>query len=169
MNHAAHEAETRPNGELCVIELRHEMTYRFRIRGPMVSTKGSPRGERQYWEMTEGELMGDKIKAHIAMPGGDWYSAGIDGFGRPDVRVQLVTDDGAVILLHYTGLVQTTDAFTQAASEGEPTHFEDQYMRMVMGFDTGAEKYAWLNRSLYVAEGRLSGKDEIEYRIYRLT
>jgi Protein of unknown function (DUF3237) len=35
-----------------------------------------------------------------------------------------------------------------------------------MTFDTGAEQYAWLNQRLYLAEGRLAGKDEIEYRVY---
>jgi hypothetical protein len=33
-----------------------------------------------------------------------------DRFARPDVQVQLVTDDGALILLHYTGLVERSDA-----------------------------------------------------------
>jgi hypothetical protein len=41
-------------------------------------------------------------------------------------------------------------------------------MRMVMSFDTGAEKYAWLNKSLFIAEGRLAGPAEIEYAIYRI-
>jgi hypothetical protein len=33
---------------------------------------------------------------------------GTDGFGRPDVRVQFQTEDGATVLLQYTGLVQAT-------------------------------------------------------------
>jgi Protein of unknown function (DUF3237) len=152
-----------------MIGLQHEMTYRLRVRGPMTSTSGSPRGECQYWEMAEGTLTGDRIRARIAMPGGDWFRPGADGFGRPDVRVQLVTDDDAVVLLHYTGLVQLTDAFSRAAEAGTSTCFEDQYMRMAMTFDTGAEQYQWLNHSLYLAEGRLTGKNEIEYRIYRVT
>jgi Protein of unknown function (DUF3237) len=155
--------------EILVPNLEQVMTYRLRMRGPMASTKGSPRGERQYWEMTEGVLTGPNINARIAMPGGDWFSLGPDGFGRPDVRVQLVTDDDGVILLHYTGLVHFTDAFTAAAEAGASTAFEDQYMRMVMTFDTGAERYAWLNHSIFLAEGRLAGRQEIEYRIYRLT
>jgi Protein of unknown function (DUF3237) len=155
--------------ETDVPSLEQVMTYRLRIRGPLASTRGSPRGERQYWEMLEGMLTGPNVNARIAMPGGDWFSLAPDGFGRPDVRVQLVTDDDAVILLHYTGLVQFTDAFTVAAEAGTPTRFEDQYMRMVMTFDTGAERYAWLNQSIFLAEGRLAGKQEIEYRIYRLT
>ena len=75
-----------------------------------------------------------------------------DGFWRPDVRVQLATDDDAVVLLHYRGLVQQTDEFTRAASENRETTWTDQYMCMIMTFDTGAEKYAWLNQSLFLAE-----------------
>jgi hypothetical protein len=148
--------------------LHHEMTYRFRIRGPLPPTEGSPRGARQYWEMTEGTLTGERINAKIAMPGGDWYSVGADGFGRPDVRVQFVTDDGAIILLHYTGLVEVNDTFSAAAEAKRETRWADQYMRMTMTFDTGAEKYDWLNKSLFIAEGRLAGPDQIEYAIYRV-
>jgi len=118
--------------------------------------------------MTEGTLTGDRINATIAMPGGDWNVVGTDRFGRPDVRVQFVTDDGAVVLLHYTGLVERTDNFNKAAESGEATGWEDQYMRMFMTFDTGAERYAWLNQHLFIAEGRLAGPSEIEYAIYQI-
>jgi hypothetical protein len=151
-----------------VIELRYEMTYRFRVRGPLPPTEGSPRGARQYWEMTAGTLQGDRIQATIAMPGGDWHVVGSDQFGRPDVRVQFVTQDGAVILLHYTGLVERTAAFNAAADAGGDTGWDDQYMRMFMTFETGAERYAWLNQHLFVARGRLAGPAEIEYEIYRM-
>jgi hypothetical protein len=151
-----------------MLTLQPEMIYRFKVRGPLGTTEGSPRAARQYWEMSEGTLTGERINAKIAMPGGDWMIYGGDGFGRPDVRVQLVTDDGALVLLHYTGLVERTPAFTAAADAGRPTGWQDQYMRMAMTFDTGTEKYAWLNRSLFVAEGRLAGALEIEYRIYRI-
>jgi hypothetical protein len=90
-----------------MVTLQFEMSYRFRVRGPLAPTDGSPRGARQYWEMTEGTLTGDRIRATIAMPGGDWHVVGTDRFGRPDVRVQFVTEDGAVVLLHYTGLVDS--------------------------------------------------------------
>jgi hypothetical protein len=151
-----------------VLTLHREMTYRFTTRGPLAPTSSSPLGERQYFEMTAGTLVGDRINARIAMPGGDWMARSPDGFWRPDVRVPLVTDDEAIILLHYTGLVQQTAAFKRAASENRETDWTDQYMRMVMTFDTGVEKYAWLNQSLFVAEGRLIGAAELEYGIYRV-
>jgi hypothetical protein len=152
-----------------MIGLEHVLTYRFSIRGPLGSTEGSPHGTRQYWEMTEGTLTGEGLRASIAMPGGDWYIASPDGFGRPDVRVQLQTDDGALILMSYTGLVEQTDAFVNAATNDQPTGWDDQYMRFAVRFETGAVKYRRLNESLFVARGHLLGTTELEYEIYRVT
>jgi hypothetical protein len=155
--------------EVKMPDLELEMTYRFRTRGPLKSASGAPPGEREYWEMSEGTLTGPRITARIVMPGGDWFRRGSGEFGRPDVRVQLVTNDQEVVLLHYTGLVQANDRFRMAAETGGTTRFEDQYMRMVMSFDTAAPNYAWLTESVFIAEGRIAGRDEIEYRIYRVT
>jgi hypothetical protein len=151
-----------------MITLNPRMTYRFQTKGPLAATKGSPLGERQYWEMSTGTLTGSGISAKIAMPGGDWTQLTTDGFSRPDVRVQLMTDDGALILLRYTGLVEVNEAFTKAAENNAATNFGDHYMRMSMQFDTGNERYDWLNQHLFVAEGKLRGTNEVEYLIYQL-
>jgi Protein of unknown function (DUF3237) len=152
-----------------MVGLEQEMTYRVRVTGPLETTTGAPTGERQYWQVDEATLSGDRIEARLAMPGGDWMLVGPDGYWRPDVRVQLVTADDAVVLLHYTGLVEQTDRFVAAAAAGRETGWDDQYMRMALRFETGAERYAWLVRNLFVAAGRLVGPGEIEYRVFRLT
>lgn len=59
-----------------MIALQKAMTYRLKIKGPLASTSRSPVGERQYWEISEGQLSGDGINARIAMPGGDWMFVG---------------------------------------------------------------------------------------------
>ena len=66
------------------------------------------------------------------------------------------TDDDETVLMHYTGLVQQTDAFKQAAESNQPTEWSDQYMRLTMRFDAGAERYRWLNTSLFVAKGSVA-------------
>lgn len=153
-----------------MISLQHVMTYRFITTGPVAKTsKGSPFGERQYWEMTSGTLVGEQITAEIVMPGGDWLLIGDDGFTRPDVKVQFLTDDQELILLHYSGLVEVNETFRNAAANNQSTEYTDHYMRMTMKFDTGAEKYKWLNHHLYIAEGKLHGKNEIEYKIYQVS
>jgi len=150
-------------------QLEYEMTYHLTVRGPLPSTKGAPGGERVHWEMAQATLKGKRIKARSAMPGTDWFAPGPDGFGRPDVRLQFITEDNAIILLHYTGLVQMNELFANAAAAGAATRFEDHYMRMSMVFETGSPQYDWLNQHLFVAEGRLAGDKQLEYRIYRVT
>jgi hypothetical protein len=56
-----------------------------------------------------------------------------------------------------------------AADTDHATDWEDQYMRFALSFDTGAERYRWLNRSMFVARGHILGTHELEYQIYRVT
>jgi hypothetical protein len=152
-----------------VLRLESEMTYRVTTTDPLEPTAGSPLGARQYWQVSEATLEGERIHARLASTGGDWMAVGPDGFWRPDVRAQFVTDDDAVVLMHYTGLVEQTDAFTRAAEADRETDWRDQYMRLAIRFDTGDPRYAWLNTSLFVAAGRLLGTGRIEYAISRVT
>ena len=174
--HPAHRSEIRlepPTSHslrgLSVIGLDYEMSYTETIEGPLAPTTGAPLGERLCWQVVSASLTGDRIDATLAMPGIDWIRLGPDGIRRQDLRAQLVTRDGAVILLHYdTGLIRPSQTFLDALSAGAETSWADQYMRMVPEFDVGDESYAWLTQSLFVAEGRLAGAKQIEYRIYRV-
>jgi hypothetical protein len=150
------------------ISLEAEFIYRVRTSGPLPSTKGSPYGERQYWTVSEATLEGPRIRAMLAAPGSDWMRADADGFWRPDVRAPFRTEDGETVLLHYTGLVEPTAAFKAAAEADRQTQWSDQYMRLTLRFDTGAERYRWLNTSLFIARGRLLGRGHIEYDVYRV-
>ena len=118
--------------------------------------------------MSEAELDGPKIKAKLAAPGSDWMWVSDDGFWRPDVRAPFTTDDGETVLMHYTGLVQQTDAFKKAADADQQTDWSDQYMRLMIRFDTGAERYRWLNQWLFIAKGRLLGTGRVEYAVMRV-
>jgi hypothetical protein len=151
------------------MELVDAFIYRVKTTGPLKTTKGSPAGERNYWIVTEAELDGLNIKAKLAAPGSDWMWVSDDGFWRPDVRAPFTTHDGETILMHYTGLVEQSETFKKAAETNQPTAWNDQYMRLMIRFDTGAEKYRWLNRSLFIAKGRLLGTGQIEYAVSRVT
>ena len=135
------------------MQLLPEFLYRVRTTGPLPSTSGSPRGERQYWIVSEAELEGERIRATLAAPGSDWMWVSDDGFWRPDVRAPFRTHDGATVLMHYTGLVEQTPVFKAAAEADRPTSWDDQYMRLMIQFDTGAPAYRWLNTSLFIFSG----------------
>lgn len=151
-----------------MIELHPELIYRVKTTKPSAPTEGSPQGAVQYWEVTEATLEGTRVSARLFATGSDWMQMSPDGFWRPDVRAQFVTGDGALILMHYTGLVEQTERFKAAATANEPTTWGDQYMRLAIEFTTGAPAYAFLNQSLFVARGRLLGTGAIEYDVYRV-
>src|SRR6266446_9805628 len=138
-----------------MIGLEKEMTYRVKTGNPLDPTSGSPRAVLQYWQVTEAELEGPRIKARLAATGLDWMQVSEDGFWRPNVRAQFLTHDGAVVLMSYIGLVEQTAPFKQAAEANEPTDWNDQYMRLSLVFNTGDQRHAWMNQSLFIAAGRL--------------
>jgi hypothetical protein len=45
--------------------LKQELIYQLTTKGPLPTTSGSSMGERQYWEMSEGILTGEKIRTRI--------------------------------------------------------------------------------------------------------
>ncbi len=143
------------------------MIYRVSVVGPLPDVRG-PLGTRQYWELRQASLRGARIHADLAMRGGDWTRIGDDGFWRPDVRLQFRTQDDAIVLVHYAGLVEQNDAFRDAAQAGRETSFETSYMRIALQFETGAERYRWLTQHLFVAKGRLLSTYELEYEVYRI-
>jgi hypothetical protein len=152
-----------------MIELEFAMTYRLHVRGPLQATDGSPDDERrQYWEMSKATLEGPAIRATSAMPGIDWFTPYPGGYGRPHVRLPFLTDDGALVLLEYGGIVHASDAFQRAVEADGSTEWDDQCMRMALAFDTTAERYAWLTQSLFLARGRLRGARAIEYEVHRV-
>ncbi len=73
-----------------------------------------------------------------------------------------------VLLSYDNGLIRESEAFRAALTDGGATTFDDQYMRMVAQFDTGAVRYAWLTQSLFIGEGRVAGDHEIEYAVHRV-
>jgi hypothetical protein len=144
-------------------ELVKEMIYVLDVDGPLSTER------RQFWQMARATLEGPRVRAATILPGIDWFTPVGDGYGHPHVRLPFRTDDGAIVLMEYRGIVHATDAFQRAVAEDTPTKWEDQYMRMALTFSTDAAPYAWLTKSLFVARGRLLGAKKLEYEVFRIT
>jgi hypothetical protein len=148
--------------------LVYEATYRAQIKPPLDIGAG-PFGHRMIFEVTEGVVDGERLNGIVGPGGGEWFLAGTDGFGRIDVRLQMTTDDGANIYFQYYGILELNEATMTAIGTGAGTEFEDHYFRTTPRLETGDERYAWVNRALFVAEGRLHPGPIVEYRVHRLT
>ena len=139
----------------------------FTIRARLGNTSmvgTAPSGTRAIAEVVGGSFEGERLKGEVLTPGADWVVIG-DGYGELDVRLNLKTDDGASIYMHYTGVMEQNKAVQTALGGGTETQFGDSYFVTQPRFECGHEKYVWLNRVVAVAEGRaLVGS--VEYRVY---
>ena len=148
--------------------LEYEFSYRVTVK-PLLNVGAGPYGNRGVAEVTGGEFEGPRLRGKILSGGADWALVGPDGRARLDVRVQLVTDDGAAIYLSYYGIIDFNAKAQQALEKKTGTEFADHYWRTDPRFETGDPKYAWLNQALFVAEGRMLPDLLVEYRVYRVT
>ncbi len=149
------------------MELAHEFTFNARL-APAVAVGEGPFGNRRIREVTGGEVSGERINGTVGSGGADWVLVGPDGWGRLDVRLQILTDDGAAIYVQYLGVIEYNDA-AHAANAGErSSEYSEHYFRTAPRLETGDERYAWVNRTLFVGEGRLHPGPVVEYRVHRV-
>lgn len=153
------------------IGLIHEFDYSMTVSPPYDVGDG-PYGRRQYVEVTSAEVDGGRLKGTLLGSAGDWMLLGADGFMRMDVRLQLRTDDGAVICVHYFGPAEANDRLQRAMAASAPTDFPDQRIRTHWLVETGDTRYGWVNQAVFVGEGRFrpgdAGVAGFEHRVYRI-
>lgn len=150
------------------IGLVHELTLTARLKEKVVVGHG-PYGERRIREIAGGEVHGERISGTVSTGGGDWVLVGEDGHGRLDVRLTITTHDGAHLYVQYFGVVEYNEA-ALAANRGErASEFDDQYFRTAPRLETGDPRYDWVNRTLFLAEGRIHPGPVVEYRVHRVT
>jgi hypothetical protein len=149
------------------VELAYEFTFNARL-APKVAVGEGPFGNRRVREVLGGEVHGERINGRVGTGGADWILVGPDGWGRLDVRLQILTDDGAAIYVRYLGLIEYNEA-AHAANAGErSTEYDEHYFRTAPRLECGDERYAWVNRTLFLGEGRLHPGPVVEYRIHRV-
>lgn len=150
------------------MDLEHEFTYTARLADAVAVGPG-PYGTRRIREVLGGEATGTRISGHVGTGGADWVLIGPDGWGRLDVRLTIHTHDGAHIYVQYAGVIEYTAA-AHAANAGErSSRYDEHYFRTAPRLETGDERYAWVNRTLFVGEGRLHPGPVVEYRVSRVT
>ena len=124
-----------------------------------------PLGERIVADLTGGHFSGPKLNGKVRASGADWALIGPDGNLRLDVRAVFETDDGASIYVTYRARAEATPAFNKVLAGGGATEFGDNYFISQLQFETGDERYAWLNGLMAVGEGKLK-PNEVTYRVY---
>jgi len=150
------------------MELVHEFDFTAALE-EAVPVGAGPFGNRRIREVLSGEVTGERIRGTVGTGGSDWVLVGHDGYGRLDVRLTLHTHDGAHIYVQYFGLIEYTHA-AHAANAGErSSDWHEHYFRTCPRLETGDPRYEWVNRTVFVAQGRLHPGPVVEYRVFRVT
>lgn len=113
------------------------------------------RGMRLIYEVLEATVTGDRLNGKMkGNASADWIL--VNGtVGTLDVRVTVETDDGALILSQYLGRTDISGGPGSAPIYVAPL------------FETGDERYAWLNTMQAVGKGQIDGSN-LTYEWYEL-
>ena len=135
-------------------ELRtaHLFTLTLEVAG-MQPVGATPAGDRRVGLVAGGRFQGARLSGTVLPGGADWIMLRPDGATTLDVRLVLQTDDGAAIGLTYRGMRHGPPEIMDRVARGEPVPPGSYYFRTVVAFETGAPRYAWLNRIVAVGTG----------------
>ena len=125
----------------------------------------TPFGHRITYIVGEGRFEGERLNGRILPGGGDWLVRGADGLARLDVRKTFETADQALIHVSYTGIYKFSAGITARLASGGDCEFGDTLFLTQVQFETGDPRYAWLNETLAIGEGRET-RNGVEYRIF---
>ncbi len=139
------------------IELVPLCTMRVQLKPPIEVGTG-PAGTRVIAEAESVKFDGDRFSGEmVGTASGDWLLVGPEGTGTIDVRATYRTHDGAIVFGQYHGRLD--------ASQGlEPP----MTIYVTPRFETGDERYAWLNRVQAVGKGVVHEDLTIDYEWYEL-
>lgn len=130
------------------LPVEHLFTMHALLTPPAIVPDG-PNGTRVLISVTGGTVRGPQISGDL-LAGGDWVTMRANGVGQLDVRLTIRTDDDAIVYMEYRGLIGA-----------------DRQARTAPLFQTGHERYAWLNDIQAIALGT-PAPGEVTYEVFAL-
>jgi hypothetical protein len=126
-------------------------------------------GFRGVYPVDGGSFDGARLRGTVDGGGSDWVTQRSDGLMLIDVRLTLHTDDGATIGMVYTGIARARSAELMARfRQRERLSYDEFYLRATPRFESGDERYAWLNGVIAVANGERTEQGG-RYHVFEIT
>ena len=125
------------------------------------------RGSRQILPFSGGTIAGPALEGKVLPGGADWSLVRPDGTAELDVRFTVEAADGALIYAHYPGYLTNVPGIIGRWVKGEDVPLEEYYFASTPTFETAAEPYAWLGRTVFVGIGQVIPR-AVQYRVYAL-
>ena len=128
----------------------------------------TPRGTRRYYPAIGGSFEGPRLRGEVLPDGGDWLLSARMACWNRTFRITLKTDDDALIYVRYAGLRHGPPQIMARLAQGEVVDPSEYYFRVAPVFETGAERYAWLNNILAVGVGERLPPNMVRYSIFEI-
>lgn len=123
---------------------------------------------RRIIPITGGHFEGPGFQGRVLPGGADWQLVQRDGLAVIDTRYALETVDGTLIYITTRGYRHGPPDIIAAVGRGEPVDPQKYYFRVNIQFETGVQKYWWLNRTLAIGAGmRLA--NQVVFNAYKVT
>lgn len=151
-------------------EFRYLFSYRAAFTEPQQQIGKAHFGRRMIAALTGGEVEGERLRGRVMPGGGDWATIDENDTLRLDARVTIETHDGALILVSYRGVLRPLSVAHKHARNGGPQNDKERreiYFRTTPRFETGDERYAWLNDIVAVGLGASVG-GAVQYDVFEL-
>ena len=128
-------------------------------------------GQRMIAVVTGGRFDGLRLRGRVLPGGGDWATIEADRqVLRLDARVTWMTDDDVKIYVSYRGILHPLDEMRRQYRAGGTKSDEDRralYFRTTPIFETGDERYRWLNDIVTVGVGDIMAGG-VSYEIFEV-
>ncbi|HLS84670.1 MAG TPA: DUF3237 domain-containing protein [Burkholderiales bacterium] len=135
---------------------------------PALELGEAPLGKRRIIHITGGRFWGERLSGKVLPGGADWQIVRDDGVAYLEARYTLQTDDGALVYVRNFGYRHGPAEVLQRVAAGEAVDPSLYYMRTTPWFETGAPRYAWLNRLVCVGTGARR-PDAVELEMFEVT
>jgi len=146
-------------------KLDHILSFTGELAGVPEVIGPLPEGVRVNFYNTGGEVTGPGIHGKVRPVGGDWMMVRRDGIAIVDVRATFETDDGALILVTYPGVIDLGEDGYDRFLRGElPASAQ---IRTSPRFATSHPRYLWLNRLHCIGIGEyVAANNRATYDVY---
>lgn len=137
---------------------------------PRLVIGDGPFGRRILFGAAGGTFEGPRLHGTVLPGGGDWALFRADGAMSLDVRLTLRTDDGALVQMTYDGRwITPPELRAEMADPGRRNRVDPSryYFRTNPLFETGAERYAWMNDIVCVGSGYLV-EGGVAYKVFEV-
>ncbi|MQA81614.1 MAG: DUF3237 family protein [Streptosporangiales bacterium] len=137
------------------------MTHLFDVvidLNPRLNIGSGPLGERVLFGAAGGSFEGPRLRGEVLAGGGDWALFRADGTMTLDVRLTLRTHDAALVQMSYGGRWVTPPELRADLADPVQRYRVDParyYFRTNPLFETGDQRYAWLNDIVCIGSGYL--------------